>query len=140
MKKIIERISEVSDIDALKNVAKILCEHIECEPCSGRKMETMKEIATELEQYSYDEEMANMHLCLIGELHTAIDADLMWKAENGLTRYDWRVLWGQMAHIHTDKIKSWFTGISGDGLRRKIYDECITFLNQGLKPWMDINA
>ena len=101
MKKIIERISEASDIDALKNVAKLLCEHIECEPCSGRKMETMKEIATELEQYSYDEEMANMHLCLIGELHTAIDADLMWKAENGLTRYDWRVLWGaDGTHTH----------------------------------------
>ncbi len=138
MKQIIKNIDKCNDTNALKNVSSLLCEYIDGLPCNEGKLELMKNVASEITGCSYDEELSNMHLCLIGKIHTVAEADFMWKGENNISRYDWRVLWGEMERIHEEKIKRWFPKHSKMDMREKIYDECVTFLKAGLSPWHDI--
>lgn len=131
---VIENIKKSEDLDALKNTSLLLWEYIKDSPCNERKFSLAKSIISEISDCTYNEELSNMFLCLIGELHCVTEADLVWREENKISRYDWRVLWGEMSRIHKEKIKRWFPKITNCDLRNKIYDECIAFLRSGHTP------
>lgn len=139
MENVITKAAACTDVGALQNVVRIMGEYFRLEN-SGRTLEMVKSISSEVGECRYDEETSTMHLCLIGQLHTIGDADRMWRECNGVPRYDWRVLWGEMSRMHASKIRRWFPGIGSDGMCKRIYDECIAFLDAGLTPWHDLNV
>ncbi len=139
MENVIAKAAACTDVDTLQNVVRIMSEYIRPDN-SGRMLEMMKAIIGEVGECHYDEETSTMHLCLISQLYTIDDADRMWRECNGVTRYDWRVLWGEMCRMHSDKIRRWFPGIGADMARKRIYDECMAFLKAGLTPWHDLNV
>ena len=53
---------------------------------------------------------------------------------------DWCVLWGEMVKRNDVKIKKWFQKISELDFERKIFDECISFLNSGELPYYDLKV
>lgn len=53
---------------------------------------------------------------------------------------DWCVLLGEMVKRNDAKIKKWFPKISAIDFERKIFDECISFLNSGELPYYDLKV
>ena len=53
---------------------------------------------------------------------------------------DWCVLWGEMVKRNGEKIKKWFPKINALDYERKIFDECISFLNNGGLPYHDLKV
>lgn len=90
----------------------------------------------------FDEEMADIHLCLINQLHTKDVAKDYWHEVNNdnITINDWCVLWGEMVKRNNEKIKKWFPKINALDYERKIFDECISFLNNGGLPYHDLKV
>lgn len=92
--------------------------------------------------YNYDEEMADIHLCLIGQLHTKDVAKDYWHEvkNDNINLDDWCVLWGEMVKRNDGKIKKWFPKINALDYERKIFDECISFLDNGGLPYHDLKV
>lgn len=90
----------------------------------------------------FDEEMADLHLCLINQLYTKDVAKDYWHEvkNDNITINDWCVLWGEMVKRNDEKIKKWFPKINALDYERKIFDECISFLNNGELPYQDLKV
>lgn len=56
-----------------------------------------------------------------------------------VTINDWCVLWGEMVKRNAGKIKKWFPKTNTLDFERKIFDECISFLENGRMPYYDLN-
>ena len=57
----------------------------------------MKQVQCEIGECHFDEEMADLHLCLIGQLHTKDVAKDYWHEvkNDNINLEDWCVLWGE---------------------------------------------
>ena len=105
-------------------------------------LDMMKQVKGEIGACHYDEEMADMHLCLIGQLHTKDVAKDYWHEvkNDNINLEDWCVLWGEMVKRNDAKIKKWFPKINTYNYEQKIFDECISFLESGRLPYYDLNV
>lgn len=105
-------------------------------------LDMMKQVQGEIDACHYDEEMVDMHLCLIGQLHTKDVAKDYWHEvkNDNITINDWCVLWGEMVKRNDAKIKKWFPKINTYNYEQKIFDECISFLESGRLPYYDLNV
>lgn len=102
----------------------------------------MKQVHGEIGSCHYNEEMSDMHLCLIGQLHTKDVAKDYWHEvkNDNINLEDWCVLWGEMVRCNDAKIKKWFPKINTYNYEQKIFDECISFLESGRLPYYDLNV
>lgn len=105
-------------------------------------LDMMKQVQCEIGECHFDEEMADIHLCLINQLRTKDVAKDYWHEVNNdnITINDWCVLWGEMVKRNNEKIKKWFPKINALDYERKIFDECISFLNNGGLPYHDLKV
>ena len=105
-------------------------------------LDMMKQVHGEIGECHFDEEMADIHLCLIGQLHTKDVAKDYWNEvkNDNINLDDWCVLWGEMVKRNDGKIKKWFPKISAIDFEIKIFDECISFLNSGELPYYDLKV
>ena len=142
MKKVFERVLACDDIQAVKNVVSIMAESCDIGMNDSCALEMMKQVQGEIGACHYDEEMAKMHLCLICNIH-CIDAakDFFCKVKNDkINVWDWCVLWGEMVNRNSTKIRSWFPNIREIDFEKKIFDECISFLESGQMPFYDLKV
>ena len=70
MKKVFENILESNDIQTIKNCVTIMADCCEVGMNDSVMLDMMKQVNGEIGACHYDEEMEDMHLCLIGQLHT----------------------------------------------------------------------
>lgn len=142
MKKAFESILASDDIQEVKNCVAIMAESCEIGMNNGTMLEMLKQLKGEIDSCHYDEETADLHLCLIEQLHTKDVAKDYWHqaSDFDINEQDWCVLWGEMANQHTEKIRKWFPGISQIDLERKIFDECVSFLKKGKLPYYDLKV
>lgn len=139
MRKLIERILCCDDIQAVKNCVSIMSDVFCSEEANARILELAKDMQSEIGDCHYDEDMAYMHLFLIGQSETIQTADARWRLENGVLRYDWRVLWGEMTRKNMDKIIRWFGVMDKEDIDDKIYDECVSFIDHGGNVFHDLS-
>ena len=142
MKKVFENILASNDIEAIKNCVVTMADCCEVGMNYGVMLDMMKQVQSEIGEFHFDEEMADMHLCLIGQLHTKdIAKDYCHEVKNyNINLEDWCVLWGEMVRRNDEKIKKWFPKINALDYERKIFDECISFLNNGELPYNDLKV
>lgn len=142
MKRVFENIMSCDDIQELKNCITIMAENCEVGMNNSTMLYMMKQIQGEISDGHYDNEMADMHLCLIGQLHTKDVAKDYWHEvkNDKINLDDWCVLWGEMVNRNDEKIRRWFPKINTIGYERKIFDECISFLNNGELPFYDLKV
>ena len=142
MKKVFERVLACNDMQVVRNCVSIIADNCEIGMNDGTMLETMKQVQGEIGACHYDEEMAKMHLCLIGQLHTADVAKDYWhEVDNDkITIPDWLVLWGEMVKRNDAKIKKWFPKCSTLDFEKKILDECVSFLGSGQMPFYDLKV
>lgn len=142
MKKVFENILASNDIQAIKNCVAIMAECSEVGMTDGVMLDMMKQVQCESGECHFDEEMADIHLCLINQLHTKDIAKDYWHEvkNDNITINDWCVLWGEMVKQNDKKIKKWFPKINALDYERKIFDECISFLNNGELPYHDLKV
>ena len=62
-----------------------------------------------------------------------------------LERFEWEdvvryILVREMTNLHTEKIRKWFPGINQIDMERKIFDECVSFLEKGKLPYYDLKV
>ena len=142
MKKVFENILESNDIQTIKNCVTIIADCCEVGMNDSVMLDMMKQVQGEIGEFHFDEEMADMHLCLIGQLHTKDIAKDYWHEvkNDNINLEDWCVLWGEMVKRNDEKIKKWFPKINALDYERKIFDECISFLNNGELPYNDLKV
>lgn len=95
MKKVFENVMSCEDMQELKACLQIMIESCEIGMNNSAMLEMMKQIQGEVSGSNYDEEMADMHLCLIGQLHTKDVAKDYWHEvkNDKINIVDWCVLW-----------------------------------------------
>lgn len=142
MKKVFEDIIASNDIQAVKNCVTIMADCCEVGMNDSVMLDMMKQVQGEIGSCHYDEEMADMHLCLIGQLHTKDVAKDYWHEvkNDNINLEDWCVLWGEMVKRNDAKIKKWFPKINTYNYEQKIFDECISFLESGRLQYYDLNV
>lgn len=142
MKKVFENVMSCEDMRELKACLQIMIESCEIGMNNSAMLEMMKQIQGEVYGCNYDEEMADMHLCLIGQLHTKDVAKDYWHEvkNDKINIADWCVLWGEMVNRNDEKIRKWFPNINTYNYEQKIFDECISFLESGRLPYYDLNV
>ena len=142
MKKVFENILASNDIQSIKNCVTIIADCCEVGMNDSVMLDMMKQVHGEVAECHYDEEMSDLHLCLIGQLHTKDFAKDYWHEvkNDNITINDWFVLWGEMVRRNDGKIKKWFPKINALDYERKIFDECISFLNNGELPYNDLKV
>lgn len=142
MKKVFEKVLDCDDMQAIKNVVSIMAESCDIGMNDSCALEMMKQVQGEIGSCHYDEEMARMHLCLIEQYHTADVAKDYWHEveSDKITLPDWLVLWGEMVRRNDAKIKKWFPKCSTIDYEKKIFDECISFLDSGELPFYDLKV
>lgn len=142
MKKVFEDIIASNDMQAIKNCVAIMADCCEVEMNDSVMLDVMKQVQGEIGACHYNEEMADMHLCLIGQLHTKDVAKDYWHEvkNDNINLEDWCVLWGEMVKRNDAKIKKWFPKINTYNYEQKIFDECISFLESGRLPYYDLNV
>lgn len=142
MKQIFKKILECDDIQVVKNCISIIAEYSETGMSNGCMLEMLKSLQSEISSCNYDEETADLHLCLIKQLHTKDVAKDFWREDidERINKNDWFVLWGEMVRQNESKIKKWFPGIKLIGYECKIFEECLNFLSNGKLPYCDLNA
>ena len=142
MKKVFEDILASNDIQTIKNCVTIMADCCEVGMKDSVILDMMKQVNGEIGACHYDEEMADMHLCLIGQLHTKDIAKDYWHEvkNDNINLEDWCVLWGEMVKRNDEKIKKWFPKINALDYERKIFDECISFLNNCGLPYHDLKV
>jgi hypothetical protein len=142
MKNVFENILSCNDTQVIKNCFAIMADCCEVGMNDSVMLDMMKQVQGEVAKCHYDEEMADLHLCLIGQLHTKDVAKDYWHEvkNDNINLDDWCVLWGEMVKRNDGKIKKWFPKISALDFERKIFDECISFLNSGELPYYDLKV
>ena len=142
MKKVFENVMSCEDMQESKACLQIMIESCEIGMNNSAMLEMMKQIQGELSCCNYDEEMADMHLCLIGQLHTKDVANDYWHEvkNDKINISDWCVLWGEMVNRNDAKIRKRFPKINTYNYEQKIFDECISFLESGRLPYYDLNV
>ena len=142
MKKVFENILESNDIQTIKNCVTIMADCCEVVMNDGVMLDMMKQVQGEICECHFDEEMADIHLCLINQLHIKDVAKDYWHEvkNDKINLEDWCVLWGEMVKRNGEKIKKWFPKINAIDYERKIFDECISFLNNGEFPYHDLKV
>ncbi len=78
MKKVFEDIIASNDMQAIKNCVAIMADCCEVGMNDSVMLDVMKQVQGEIGACHYNEEMADMHLCLIGQLHTKDVAKDYW--------------------------------------------------------------
>lgn len=78
MKKVFEDIIASNDMQAIKNCVTIMADCCEVGMNDSVMLDMMKQVQGEIGACHYNEEMADMHLCLIGQLHTKDVAKDYW--------------------------------------------------------------
>lgn len=142
MKQIFKKILECDDIQAIKNCVSIIADYSETGMSDGCMLEMLKSLQSEISSCNYDKETADLHLCLIKQLHTKDVAKDFWREDidERINEYDWFVLWGEMVKQNEGKIKRWFPDIKLLGYERKVFEECLNFLGNGKLPYCDLNV
>lgn len=142
MKQIFKKILECNDIQAIKNCVSIIAEYTETGMNDGCMLEMLKSLQSEISTCNYDKETADLHLCLINQLHTKDVAKDYWSEDidGRINQNDWFVLWGEMERQNEIKIKRWFPDIKLIDYERKIFDECLSFLYGGKFPYCDLKV
>lgn len=142
MKKVFEDIIASNDMQAIKNCVAIMADCCEVGMNDSVMLDMMKQVQGEIGACHYNEEMADMHLCLIGQLHTKDVAKDYWHEvkNDNINLEDWCVLWGEMVKRNDTKIKKWFPKINTYNYEQKIFDECISFIESGRLPYYDLNV
>lgn len=142
MKGLINKIKMCEDINIVKNVVAIMLEFCDAEMNGKGRLLMLKEMRSELEGDHYDEELADLHLALIGMQRTKETALRHWRrnSREDVSVFDWFVLWGEMLRIHERKIRLWFPNITTEELEGKLFDECMTFLDNGRSPFRDLGV
>lgn len=142
MKKVFEDIIGSNDMQAIKNCVTIMADCCEVGMNDSVMLDMMKHVRGEIGECHYNEEMADMHLCIIGQLHTKDVAKDYWHEvkNDKINMADWCVLWGEMENRNDAKIKKWFPKINTYNYEQKIFDECISFLESGRLPYYELNV
>ena len=70
MKKVFENILASNDIRTIKNCVTIMADYCEVGMNDGVMLDMMKQVQCEIGECHFDEEMADIHLCLVNQLHT----------------------------------------------------------------------
>ena len=142
MKKVFEDIIASNDIQAIKNCVTIMADCCEVGMNNGVMLYMMKQVQGEIGECDFDEGVADIHLCIIDQFHTKdVAKDYLHEVKNdNITINDWCVLWGEMVKRNAEKIKKWFPKINELDYERKIFDECISFLNNGGLPYHDLKV
>lgn len=139
MRELINKIQE-ADKDVMCNAISILADMCERKLCKRDLLSIMKSLKTEVEDGCYNEEMADLHLSIIGQLENKDIAKDYFNISNGIGIHDWCVLWGEMENRHGDKIRKWFPNIQTIDYEKKIEDECINWLRHKNIPFYDLLA
>lgn len=97
MKKVFEDIIASNDMQAIKNCVTIMADCCEVGMNDSVMLDMMKQVQGEIDACHYNEEMADMHLCLIGQLHTKDVAKDYWHEvkNDNINLEDWCVLRGR---------------------------------------------
>lgn len=142
MEELQKEVLSCEDLDSVRNVIRTMFEHTVIGMNDACALEMYKEIKSEVSDCHYDDEMANLHLCLIGQLHTADVAKDYWHEvkSDKITLADWIVLWGEMVRRNDAKIRSWFPNARKSDYERKVFDECVSFLDNGELPFYDLKV
>lgn len=142
MKQVFKKILCCDDIQVIKNCVNILSEYTEIGMNDSCMLGMLKQLQGEVSDCHYDEETADLHLCLIKQLHTKdVAKDFWYKINNNkITLQDWTVLWGEMVNQNESKIKKWFPGIKTIDYEYKIFDECVSFLDNKNLPYSDLDV
>lgn len=142
MKRIFNEILKCNDIQTIKNCVSIIAESVEIGMNDGCLLEMLKSLQGEISTCNYDEETADLHLCLINQLHTKDVAKDYWSddIDTIINQYDWYVLWGEMIKRNEAKIKKWFPGIKLIDYERKICEECLNFIDNNGLPYHNLNV
>lgn len=85
MKKVFEDIIASNDMQAIKNCVTIMADCCEVGMNDSVMLDMMKQVQGEIGACHYNEEMADMHLCLIGQLHTKDVAKDYWHMRSRMT-------------------------------------------------------
>lgn len=141
MKQIFEQAVSCGDIGTARNVIRIMAESCEYGLSDASLLKAMKEVSSEIGTPHYDEDMAKLHLRIIGEVQQLEPALLNFHSveEKEIGAWDFVVLWAEMVKMHGAKIRKWFAPISEFGFEEKILDECEAFLNSGLSPFFEFD-
>lgn len=141
MKQVFEQAVSCGDIDVARNVISIMAESCECGLNDAFLLKVMKDVSSEMGASHYDEDMAKLHLHIIGETQQLEPALLNFHSmgKKDVEAWDFVVLWAEMVKIHGAKIRKWFAPISEFGFEEKILDECEAFLNSGLSPFFEFD-
>lgn len=142
MKEVFKRVLACDDMQVVKNCISIIADNCEIGMNDGTMLETMKQVQSEIGACHYDEEMADLYLCLVKQLPTKDVAKDYWhQVENRkITLPDWLVLWGEMVRRNETKIRKWFPNTREISFNDKIFDECISFLENGGVPFFDLKV
>lgn len=142
MKKVFEKILECDDIEVIKNCVRIIAENEELGMNDSVMLVNLKQLQGEVDSCHYDEDMAKLHLCLIKSIHAIDIAKDYWSKVEGknINVWDWCVLWGEMDRQNGDKIRKWFPNSKGISYEEKVFDECLSFLDNGKLPYYDLNV
>ncbi len=108
MKKVFEDILASNDMQAIKNCVTIMADCCEVGMNDSVMLDMMKQIKGEIGACHYNEDMADMHLCLIGQLHTKDVAKDYWhevKNDNIQSRRLVRSLGRNGKDVTTTKLK-----------------------------------
>lgn len=142
MKELMKEIAGCEDVVVLKNVIAIMSDTCATSVSGPSKLDMMKKIKSEIGECCFSNEMARLHLGLIGKAHTIDDADkyLDQCQDFEINTFDWYVLWGEMVKRNEKKIKKWFPHINKEKFCEKICDECLTAIDGGLIPFHDFHV
>lgn len=141
MNETLNKVMACDDINAIKNVVAIMAESAE-EGMDGKsRLLMLKQIQSEISGCHYDEPLSGLHLSLIGRLCSKEVPMHYWKLNRfqGVTVYDWLVLWCEMERRNGKKIRQWFPRITDEEYCDKLFDECKAFLESGGDPFRDLN-
>ena len=96
MKKVFENILASNDIQDIKNCVTIIADCCEVGMNDSVLLDMMKQVQGEIGDCHFDEEMADIHLCIINQLHTKDVAKDYWNEvkNDKINLEDWCVLWG----------------------------------------------
>lgn len=142
MKEIIKKILSCDDINVVKNCVMIMADNEEIGMSDKVNLDNLLQLRGEVDSCNFDEDTAKLHLCIIGFPHAVDIAKDYWnKVKNTkINIWDWCVLWGEMDRRNGSKIRKWFPTLRGTDYEKKVFDECLSFLDNGNLPYYDLKV
>lgn len=141
MNETLNKVMACDDINIIKNVVAVMAESTDEYMDGKSRLLMLKKIQSEMSGCHYDEPLSGLHLSLIGRLCSKEVPMHYWKLNRfqGVTVYDWLVLWCEMERRNGKKIRQWFPRITDEEYCDKLFDECKAFLGSGGDPFRDLN-